>query len=160
MLTTWLSKKGGSYVVVQFILFVVLCLAPPNISAAGWPASWRMVGTVLGSLLMLYGAIMLFGGLAQLGLQLQAVPLPKESATLKQNGVYSLVRHPIYSGLIFGWLGWGLFHHAGLTALLVLLLLLPFFDIKTRREEQMLTAKFSDYPAYKATVAKLIPFIY
>ncbi len=160
MLKYWFTQKGGSYVVVQFILFAVIWLAPSKLFAQSWNTLWTQVGTWAGVLLMSYGAVALLGGLLQLGRQIQAVPMPKETATLRQSGVYGLVRHPIYSGIIFGWFGWGIFNQAELTALLVLGLLLPFFDIKTRREEKMLTSHFAAYGDYQANVRKLIPFVY
>ncbi len=157
---SWLLEKGGAYVIVQFILFGIIFLAPGKLMSQAWQTPLPQIGTWLGVLLMLYGSVTLLGGIMQLGLQIQAVPMPKETATLKESGVYAIVRHPIYSGIIFGWLGWGLFNHAELTAILVLALLLPFFDIKTRREEKMLASQFSAYSGYQTRVRKLIPFLY
>ena len=39
-------------------------------------------------------------------------------------------------------------------------LLLVFFDIKSRREEAWLVARFPAYADYRRRVRKLIPFIY
>jgi protein-S-isoprenylcysteine O-methyltransferase Ste14 len=40
------------------------------------------------------------------------------------------------------------------------LIVLVFFDIKSRREERWLKAKYPGYGAYQKSVRKLIPFIY
>jgi protein-S-isoprenylcysteine O-methyltransferase Ste14 len=40
------------------------------------------------------------------------------------------------------------------------LLLLVFFDIKSRREEAWLLARFPAYRDYRRRVRKLMPFIY
>jgi protein-S-isoprenylcysteine O-methyltransferase Ste14 len=117
------------------------------------------VGLVLGGVVGLAGAALLLAGLLGLGRNLTAVPHPKADATLVQSGAYSIVRHPIYSGIILGAIGLGLFQASTLVVLYALILLL-FFDIKSRREEQWLAAKFSDYAHYQQRVRKLIPFVY
>ena len=75
------------------------------------------------------------------------------------NGVYGFVRHPIYSGLIFGSLGWSLLTDTLLGVGLAIGLFL-FFDLKSRREERWLTETYPDYPAYQKRVKKLVPFLY
>ena len=45
-------------------------------------------------------------------------------------------------------------------ALLWAALLVVFFDIKSRREEAWLAARFPAYADYRRRVRKLIPFIY
>jgi protein-S-isoprenylcysteine O-methyltransferase Ste14 len=58
--------------------------------------------------------------------------------------------------LTFGWsLLWG-----SVAAFVAALALLIFFDLKARREERWLEAKFSGYTAYKQRTKKLIPFVY
>ncbi len=74
-------------------------------------------------------------------------------------GVYGIVRHPIYGGLILATLGAGL-ATANTTRTLLGGVLALFFDAKARREEIWLTEKFPQYPAYRRTVKKLIPFVY
>jgi protein-S-isoprenylcysteine O-methyltransferase Ste14 len=155
----WLIGKGGIYVLVQFALFGVIWIAPDRWLGA-WVQPWSTLGLVVGALLTLYGVVVLGMGMVNLGRNLQAEPHPKEDATLVTSGAYRIVRHPIYSGIILGWTGWGLFNHAELTTLLAFFLLFPFFDIKTRREERMLSAKFPPYAAYQRRVRKLIPYLY
>lgn len=40
------------------------------------------------------------------------------------------------------------------------LILFAFFDLKSRREEHWLSAKYPDYEAYRRRTCKLIPFVY
>ncbi len=90
---------------------------------------------------------------------LSPFPKPNERSSLVENGVFAIVRHPIYSGfslLAFGWsLGW-----TSVAALIAALALLALFDLKARREERWLEAKFPRYAAYKTRVKKLIPLVY
>jgi protein-S-isoprenylcysteine O-methyltransferase Ste14 len=65
----------------------------------------------------------------------------------------------MYGGAILMALGWAFLVHGWLT-ISYALILLAFFDVKARREEQWLKEKFSGYVAYQKRVRKLIPFIY
>jgi len=152
--------RGEWYVVIQFILFAIIFLIPffgPEL--AGWPEPWATIGIWLGIGLGLAGMLLSLAGVMGLGRNLTAVPHPKDDAFFVGGGAYRLVRHPIYSGIIFAAFGWGFFMNNVLALLLALVLFL-FFDIKTRREERWLCAKFAEYPAYQGRVRKLIPFIY
>jgi protein-S-isoprenylcysteine O-methyltransferase Ste14 len=156
----WKNTRGEWFVVFQTFLFALIAFGP------GWidvrpdlPDGWRIAAMVAGLALGGIGLALAVAGLWWLGDNLSALPHPKDDATLVQSGPYRVVRHPIYSGLIVGALGWALMNTSLLT-LVYAVILLAFFDIKSRREERWLARKFPDYAAYQARVAKLIPFIY
>ena len=65
----------------------------------------------------------------------------------------------VFVGLALIGLGWALFVQGWLT-LAWAGLLLVFFDIKSRREEAWLMARFPTYAAYRKRVRKLIPYLY
>jgi protein-S-isoprenylcysteine O-methyltransferase Ste14 len=110
-------------------------------------------------LLLAAGSLLALAGTFHLGANLAVLPRPKENGVLVQNGAYRLVRHPIYSGLILGAVGWALWRNGPLT-LLFALVLAVVLDIKSRREEQWLAEKFPEYAAYQRRVRKLIPLLY
>jgi protein-S-isoprenylcysteine O-methyltransferase Ste14 len=74
-------------------------------------------------------------------------------------GLYHLVRHPMYSGFLFMFLGTALF--AGTISAFILFLFVLFsLRFSLRREEELLIKNFpQEYPAYKKRVKALIPFI-
>lgn len=154
------GQRGEWYVVVQLLLFGLIFFAPLLVPALfEWPAPWDVVGVGLGAVLALAGGLIAVGGVLSLGRNLTAVPYPKEGASLVERGAYRFVRHPIYSGIIFGAFGWAFFNNSLLTLLLALVLFL-FFDVKSRREEGWLCEKYPEYADYQARVRKLIPLIY
>ncbi|MFN2139711.1 MAG: methyltransferase family protein [Candidatus Promineifilaceae bacterium] len=156
----WKGERGEWYVVMQFILFGLIFIAPfLTAQLSGWPDPWNLIGRVLGVLLIGLGGALAFAGLVNLGRNLAVVPYPKEDASLVEYGAYKIVRHPIYSGVILGAFGWGLVMNSLPTLLLAAILFL-FFDIKSRREEKWLGRKFEDYSDYQQRVHKLVPFIY
>lgn len=154
------GQSGEWYVVIQFVLFGLIFFAPlltPELFK--WTAPWDSIGLFLGIGLSLIGGLMALAGVLSLGRNLTAVPYPKEDAVLVESGAFRFVRHPIYSGIIFGAVGWGLLNNSLLTLLFALVLII-FFDVKSRREEMWLSDKYSNYAAYQLRVRKLIPLIY
>jgi protein-S-isoprenylcysteine O-methyltransferase Ste14 len=157
--TGW-GQRGEWYVVIQFLLFILIFLVPLVIpKLVEWPEPWDVIGLGLGIILLGLGGLLAMAGVLSLGQNLTAVPYPKEKATLVESGAYRYVRHPIYSGILVGSLGWGLLTNS-LLALLFTLVLFLLFDVKSRREEQWLAEKYANYTAYQARVRKLIPLIY
>lgn len=154
------NARGEWYVVIQFFIFALIALGPRNLPGSdGWPAPWDTVGIILGLLFGFLGGLLGLAGLLSLGTNITAVPHPKEDAEMVQSGAYKIVRHPIYSGIILAAIGFAFVVNGTLTFLYVLILFI-FFDVKSRREEQWLAEKYSNYADYKKRVHKLIPFIY
>ena len=83
----------------------------------------------------------------------------RENPELVTGGPYAFVRHPIYTGIIFGFLGTAL--TVGVWWLSVLLLGFGYFAMSARREERDMVERFPDaYPAYRARTKMLIPFVF
>jgi protein-S-isoprenylcysteine O-methyltransferase Ste14 len=155
------STKGSGigFVVVQAALLGILFFGPTHLNADTSitpPSSlllWFGYGIfILGTVIALIAAI-------NLGKNLTPLPRPKENAELIERGLYGFVRHPIYFGVIVLSLGWGLIQQSTLVWLYVLIIAI-FFDIKSRKEEQWLCERFSEYPKYQGRVRKLVPWIY
>ena len=112
---------------------------------------------------MLSQGLLLLGvaltGAIALGRNITPFPKPSEKAQLVRHGIFSLIRHPIYTGVMFASLGWALVWQSW-PALLTASGLIPFFDAKTRREEKWLREKFADYGEYEKCVKRFIPRIY
>ena len=74
-------------------------------------------------------------------------------------GPYRLVRHPIYSGLIFAALATAIEKGTSFAMLGVAIVTLAFY-IKARREEHFLSAELGEnaYDDYARKTAMLVPF--
>jgi protein-S-isoprenylcysteine O-methyltransferase Ste14 len=156
----WKGTRGEWYVVAQVGLFALVLFGPRNLpGAAQWPDPYALVATVAGAALALVGGALSLAALLRLGPNLTPLPFPKDGSVLVESGPYSIVRHPIYSGLVFAAFGWALVVHGGLTLIYALALFL-FFDIKSRKEERWLCGKFPEYGDYQRRVRKLVPFLY
>jgi protein-S-isoprenylcysteine O-methyltransferase Ste14 len=157
----WKGAHGEWYVIAQIALMVLMVVSPKTLP--GWPAwspMFTWLGTIGGGFLVLAGVLLFIPAIFRLGSNLTAVPYPKERGTLIETGPYRLVRHPIYCGVLLIGFGGALLVHGWLTLGYAILMLL-FLDVKSRREEEWLKAKYADYDAYqKHVVHRLIPFLY
>jgi protein-S-isoprenylcysteine O-methyltransferase Ste14 len=80
--------------------------------------------------------------------------------TLVTSGVYGVIRHPSYLGLLINSLGWSLAFRSGVGVLLTVLLVPPLLA-RISAEENLLHAEFGDeYNAYCSHTSRLIPGIY
>jgi protein-S-isoprenylcysteine O-methyltransferase Ste14 len=79
---------------------------------------------------------------------------------LVTRGVYGVIRHPSYLGLLVNALGWAFAFRAGAGVLLTALLVPPLFA-RIRAEEMLLRTHFgADYDAYCSRTSRLIPGLY
>jgi protein-S-isoprenylcysteine O-methyltransferase Ste14 len=156
----WKGTHGEWFVIAQIALIVLVFFGPRNILTwTSWTPPYTWLGSIGGGVILLAGILLLAVAIFRLGSNLTPVPYPKDEGTLIETGPYRFVRHPMYCGGILIAFGWGLLVHGWLTLGYAIIMLL-FFDVKSRREEQWLKVKFSDYGEYQKRVRKLIPFVY
>jgi len=145
---------GLSLVALQFVLIAAMVLLP-------WTDPlWQRdaIAFSVAGVLALAGVVVAVLGVRGLGRSLTASPVPLESSELVTDGLYGLVRHPIYSGLMLGALGVAL---AGATGwhLATWLTLVTLLMVKARWEERMLLERYDDYADYALRVGRFIPGI-
>jgi len=79
---------------------------------------------------------------------------------LVTGGVYRVIRHPSYLGLLINSLGWSLAFRSGVGVLLTVLLIPPLLA-RIDAEENLLYSQFGDdYNTYCSQTSRLIPGIY
>lgn len=80
--------------------------------------------------------------------------------TLVTSGVYGIIRHPSYLGLLINSLGWSPAFRSGVGVLLTSLLIPPLLA-PINAEENLLRSQFGDeYNTYCSQTWRLIPGIY
>ncbi|OYQ62209.1 hypothetical protein B9G53_23375 [Pseudanabaena sp. SR411] len=157
----WRGLRGEYWVIAQGVLLFGFAILPNNkpsfIDLDSSVVSYASLGLTFVSGV---GAMILLGrSLFDLGQNLTPLPYPRDDGQLVQTGAYSLVRHPLYSGVIFlafAYASWQIswVHFLGAIALFI------FFDAKATKEEVWLTEKFPAYSNYRTSVKKLLPWIY
>ncbi|MFO7533864.1 MAG: isoprenylcysteine carboxylmethyltransferase family protein [Candidatus Limnocylindrales bacterium] len=143
---------------LQVVLLPLVALAGV-VSGGAWQGTPASISALVGLAAMVGGALLLGRGLLDLGRNLTPVPRPREDAQLVETGIYALVRHPIYGGIIVTAFGWGLLAASPLTLALALVVAV-FFDLKSRREEAWLAAHYAGYRTYVSRTRRFVPRIY
>lgn len=139
------------FVTGQFALLVVILVLPAGDSWST-PGSLATAARYLG----LAGAAILVVGLVNLGRSLTPLPTPVPHGQLSTGGLYRLVRHPIYTGVMALALGAAI-PSGNPATVAATLALVVWFMAKARWEEQHLRARYSGYDAYAAHTPRFVP---
>lgn len=151
----YFTRRGGVWVIGQAILMGVVFGG-----GAWWNKHWESgVATIAGVLFLAIGAACGICGAVALGRSLSPFPEPIAGGKLVTTGIYALMRHPLYTAVFCGALGWALVF-ASWPAVVAAALLVPLFDAKARVEERRMRLRFSDYLEYEQRVKRFIPGIY
>lgn len=140
------GERGETYVVAQFTLLFCIAIGVGD----------YFVTTILGPVLILAGLILVYKSAADLKDNLSPWPVatdPKAGrGSLINKGIYSYIRHPMYSGLLMGMVGLSILTEST-TRLLLTIALYVVLDAKSDFEEASLVDTYgSDYEEYKANV--------
>lgn len=114
-----------------------------------------------GLALIVFGLIIRWISILQLGKSFTVDVAITESAVLKTDGMYEWLRHPSYFGILMIVTGFAAVMNSILSfiVLVIPVLLAILYRIKT--EEELLVSEFgSEYISYMSTTKKLIPYIY
>jgi protein-S-isoprenylcysteine O-methyltransferase Ste14 len=150
--------------------WVIVALAVLGLLLAYLPAYadrknlWTLDGDAvrwLGVVLFIAGGALRLWPVFVLGRRFSGLVAIQPGHTLHTSGVYSIIRHPSYLGLLINSLGWALAFRSAIGAVLTALMIVPLLA-RIRSEEALLRSEFgADYDAYRArTPWRLIPGIY
>jgi len=141
---------GWALVALQFALLGVLGVEVLRSTRAPWPVLLPGMALIAGG-----GAFIALAS-RRLGRRLRAHPAPHEETVLRTDGVYGVVRHPIYLGLLLGATGAMLLARTPRAALAVGALG-ALLQVKARLEERLLAARFPEYARYARRVPRILP---
>ena len=114
----------------------------------------------LGVILFAVGGALRIWPVFVLGHRFSGLVAIQPGHTLVTSGVYGIIRHPSYLGLLVNSLGWALAFRSGVGVLLTALTIPPLVA-RMRAEETLLHTQFgSEYDAYRRRTSRLIPGIY
>lgn len=158
---SWKGQHGEYWVLAQGLILIGFVLLPQWHPRAwdAWPLAVTYTRAAIALGLAGFALFLLGKGLLDLGENLTPLPYPREESSLVQTGVYGLVRHCLYSGLIFGTAAYSLWS-LSLPHLLTTGILFMVLDFKARKEEAWLLERFPEYADYRQRVSKFIPGIY
>ena len=148
-------NKAQVLVLIQFILFVAIGLSALMIDTSKTTMNW-----IVGGGLILFGVGIGLWAIGEHGRVNRggpsALPTPNQNAELITSGLYKYIRHPIYTGVLTVALGMTIWHGHVFT-LIATLFLLGLLTYKSRYEEELLSAQYSDYPEYMQQTGRFLP---
>lgn len=152
-----LGPRGEGWVVIQVVLLALLAVAA--VLGPQWPDGWDRWLLGAAAIIGLGGAFLFLGGALRLGAQLTPYPKPVEGGELRDTGLFGLVRHPIYGGVLLLALAWSL--ATSPLGLIPTLMLGLTFAAKSRREETWLVEHHAGYEEYRRRVRRrFIPWVW
>jgi protein-S-isoprenylcysteine O-methyltransferase Ste14 len=114
----------------------------------------------LGVLLFIVGGVLRIWPVFVLGHRFSGLVAIQPGHTLVTTGLYSVIRHPSYLGLLVNALGWAFAFRSGVGVLLTAITIVPLVA-RIRSEETLLYTQFgAEYDAYRARTSRLIPGLY
>jgi protein-S-isoprenylcysteine O-methyltransferase Ste14 len=124
---------------------------------------WTLDGDTirwLGVVLFAAGGVLRIWPVFVLGHRFSGLVAIQPGHTLVTSGVYGIIRHPSYLGLLVSSLGWALAFRSTVGVLLAALTIVPLVA-RISAEEKLLRARFGDaYDAYRRRTWRLIPRIF
>jgi protein-S-isoprenylcysteine O-methyltransferase Ste14 len=155
------EDRGNRWVFVGFgVTALLLAILPAYTDRIG---CWTIDGDTtrwVGVATYLLGGALRLWPVFVLGNRFSGLVAIQPGHTLVTDGIYSVIRHPSYLGLLINSLGWVLAFRSGVGVVLVLILI-PFLLVRIRSEEALLKSEFgSQYEAYRGRTSRLIPGVY
>src|SRR5271165_2163875 len=149
--------------------WVIAALGVLGVADAFFPAFTDRIGflTLGGEAVRWVGvAVYAMGGVLRLapvfvlGKRFSGLVAIQPDHRLLTGGLYRVIRHPSYLGLLINAVGWALAFRSGVgLAIAVLMLLVVLARISS--EERLLSETFgADYQTYRARTWRLLPFVY
>src|SRR5918996_3921832 len=155
------EARGNRWVILVFVIIGFLNAYLPAYTDR--KELWTIDGDMirwLGVALFAAGGVLRLWPVFVLGNRFSGLVAIQSGHTLVSSGVYRVIRHPSYLGLLINSLGWSLAFRSGVGVLLTVLLIPPLLA-RIDAEENLLHSEFGDeYKAYRSRTSRLIPGIY
>ena len=124
---------------------------------------WMIDGDLvryLGLALFVVGCVLRLAPVFVLGRRFSGLVAIQEGHELVTGGLYRVIRHPSYLGLLMALFGWALVFRSGI-GVLVSALLVPPLVARMNSEEALLESEFGTrYEDYRRRTWRLVPFLY
>lgn len=155
------EARGNRWVLAAFAVIGLLLSWLPAYTDR--KDTWTLDGNTVrwfGVLLYTIGGALRLWPVFVLGSRFSGLVAIQERHALVTTGIYGVIRHPSYLGLIVMTLGWSLTFRSVAGLLLTALMLLPLIA-RIRAEEALLQSHFGvEYDRYRDRTSRLIPRLY
>jgi protein-S-isoprenylcysteine O-methyltransferase Ste14 len=155
------EDRGNRWVLGAFaVIGLLLAWLPAYTDRIGF---WTLDGEPLrwvGAAIYIGGVIVRMWPVFILGRRFSGLVAIQSDHALVTTGLYSMIRHPSYMGLLISSLGWALAFRSIVGVLLAALTAVPLIA-RIRAEEALLASQFgAAYAAYRARTSRLLPHVW
>jgi protein-S-isoprenylcysteine O-methyltransferase Ste14 len=155
------EDRDNRWVLTAFVLITLLLAWVPAYTDRR--EIWAIDGETtrwIGLVIFTIGGVFRLWPVFVLGNRFSGLVAIQPGHTLVTTGIYGVIRHPSYLGLILNTLGWALAFRSGAGVLLTVIIMIPLIA-RIRSEERLLRSQFGDeYAAFCAHTSRLIPGVY
>lgn len=158
------AKKYGTYSRLFLLLsFMAVAVALVDYAVNFQIINYKLPETVftVGLVLLLLGVYLRYISIKILGKFFVTKVQVTEDHELVKDGIYKVLRHPSYTGLILGFMGSVLMLQSAFATAIFVMLGIPAYIYRIIVEEKALISAFGeDYKAYRNDTYAIIPFLY
>ncbi len=153
------SRATRIFIFVTAIILLSTTRIPlPWLYLQLWPVGFWLFW--LGAAVTIAGLLFAIWAREHLGRNWSSSVTIKQGHELITTGPYAVVRHPIYTGILIGFVGVAI-ALAQVRGLVVLVLIFLSFWMKLRMEERFMRSQFGEvYAAYAHKTAALVPYVF
>jgi len=155
------EDRANRWVIVAFAIIGLLAAYLPAYTDR--KEFWTLDGDTvrwIGVVLFAAGGALRLWPVFVLGRRFSGLVAIQPGHTLVTSGLYGVIRHPSYLGLLLNALGWALAFRSGVGVLLTAMLILPLLA-RIHAEERLLRTQFGgEYDVYCNRTSRLIPGLY
>ncbi|WP_234997837.1 methyltransferase family protein [Mucilaginibacter sp. OK098] len=155
------SNDGRSLPFLWIIITACIIIGPLITKRQALGAINSTITLPAGIIIVIAGFITRWITIIQLGSMFTVDVAISNSHVLKTNGMYKLVRHPSYLGLMLIIAGLAVLLNNWLSFIIIVIPISIVLNYRMLVEEKALTGEFGDqYLSYMQKVKRIIPFIY
>jgi protein-S-isoprenylcysteine O-methyltransferase Ste14 len=152
MRTNRFFERGGGWVVGRATLTLALVIVP----AASADTFGHWATAVFGALLILTAGVLYVAARHALGVNRSLFPQPPHGGYLTVDGVYIVMRHPMYLASSVAGVGWALIWRSG-WGLALSVAHAAFLVVLAVVEDRWLARVYPDYHQYRDRVHRFLP---
>ena len=169
LVLTMHTRRSGGNLSDRGSIFVVWGAICGSITAAGWLRAWAPKANFAPPLWLIYasmglmitGLIVRWTAIVSLGKAFSVNVAIRDGQTLYRSGLYRLVRHPSYSGMLICFIAIAIVQQNWISAALVIVFPTAALLYRIHVEEKALNEAFgAQYAEYSKTTMRLIPGVY
>jgi protein-S-isoprenylcysteine O-methyltransferase Ste14 len=155
------EDRGNRWIFGPIIaLSLGMALLPPFLDGRNLWTAYEAVTPYVGLALLTVGGVLRVAAVFVLGRRFTGLVAIQEGHRLETGGLYRLVRHPSYAGMLLYIAGYVLVFRCWLGLLLVAAML-AVIVARMNAEERLLESEFGgEYAAYRRRTWRLVPWVY